>query len=226
MKNLTKLGFLLSVGSIAAFSVGGCSSDGTPTTPTAGTSAGGSSAGTGTSGTATGGSSAGTGTSGTATGGGGASAGTGTGGKAGGGGTGGAAGGTGGASGGTGGASGGGGKAGGGGTGGGGGGGGKAGGGGTGGGGGAPSADCTKWCSGAMGVVQFCAGSGLAANVNTEQKCIAHCTAPEAAGAMGLACWNTHLTNAITNMADATMKMLHCTHASGAAGQTVCNKTM
>ena len=93
--------------------------------------------------------------------------------------------------------------------------------------GGAPSADCTKWCSGAMGVVQFCAGSGLADKVNSEQKCIAHCTAPEASGNMGLSCWNTHLANAIKAMPDAaTAKTMHCPHASGAPGNGQCNETM
>jgi hypothetical protein len=76
-----------------------------------------------------------------------------------------------------------------------------------------------------MGVVLFCSGTGLADAVITEQKCIAHCTAPEADGIKGLSCWNEHLANAITNMADAGMKMTHCKHASGAQDQDVCNKT-
>ena len=76
-----------------------------------------------------------------------------------------------------------------------------------------------------MGVVTFCAGAGLADNVNSEAKCIAHCTSTEATGDKGLSCWNTHLMNAINNAANADMKMLHCKHASGAAGQTVCNVT-
>jgi hypothetical protein len=71
-----------------------------------------------------------------------------------------------------------------------------------------------------MGVVTFCAGKGLADAVNTTQKCIAHCTAPEASGAMGLSCWNTHLMNAIAGPVGD-----HCKHASGAQDQTVCNKT-
>ena len=71
-----------------------------------------------------------------------------------------------------------------------------------------------------MGVVTFCAGKGLADAVNTQPKCIAHCTAPEASGSMGLSCWNTHLMNAITGPVGD-----HCKHASGAQDQTVCNKT-
>jgi hypothetical protein len=216
MKNLKKLGLILSVGTIAALTIGGCSDDPVVNTPTAGTSAGGSSAGTGTSGSSTGGSTAGTGTSGSTTGG--SSAGT-----ASGGGTGGASGGSGGASGGSGGASGGSGGAGGGGGSGGasGGSGGAGGGGGTGG--AAPSADCKKWCQGPMGVVQVCMGSGLADNVNTEAKCLAHCTAPEAAGAMGMACWLQHLGFVNAGMMP---KADHCKHASGAMDQTQCNKTM
>ena len=213
MKNLKQLCLFLSAGTIAALSIGACSDDpitpgGTAGTGTAGTgTAGTGTAGTGTAGTGTAGTgTAGTGTAGTGT------AGTGTAGTATGG-----TGGSGGASGGSGGASGGsGGKAGAGGTGGSGG----ASGGSGGGGGGGPSAACSQWCSGAMGVVTFCAGKGLADAVNTEQKCIAHCTAPEASGSMGLSCWNTHLMNAIAGPGGD-----HCKHASGAQDQTVCNKT-
>jgi hypothetical protein len=199
MKNLTKLGFLLSVGTIAAFSAGGCSSDnGGTTTPAAGTSAGGSSAGTGTSGTATGGSTAGTGTSGTATGG--SSAGTGTsgtatgGGGAGGGGAGGASGG------GAGGASGGGA--------------GGASGGGAGGSGGAPSAACTMWCVGDSSVVTVCSANNLPAKIATSDLCLAECAkAPPAS----VTCWNTHTANAKTGD-----KGMHCPHAEGAPGNGVC----
>jgi len=231
MKNLKKLCFILSAGGLVALSTAACD-DGSTTTPgTAGTGSGGTgTAGTGTAGTGTAGTgTAGTGTAGTGTAGTG-TAGTGTAGTAnggaggarggaGGGGSGGASGGSGGASGGSGGASGG--------SGGASGGSGGAGGGSGGASGGAPSADCTKWCSGAMGVVQFCAGSGLADKVNSEQKCIAHCTAPEASGNMGLSCWNTHLANAIKAMPDAaTAKTMHCPHASGAPGNGQCNETM
>ena len=89
--------------------------------------------------------------------------------------------------------------------------------------GGGPSAACTKWCSGAMGVVAECAGIGLAANVNTEAKCIAHCTAPEAAGATGLSCWNTHLGFVVAGTG--ATKATHCPHASGAPANGVCNET-
>jgi hypothetical protein len=202
MKNLKKLGLILSVGTIAALTIGGCGDD--PVTPGggAGMSTGGTTAAGTTSGgtTAAGTSSGGGGSGGTASGGGG-SGGT----SAGGGGSGGMSGGTGG-TGGSGGAGGTGGAA---------------------GGGGGPSADCAKWCTGPMGVVTFCMGAGLADAVNTEQKCIAHCTAPEAAGNKGLSCWNEHLANAIKAMPDAqTAKTTHCPHASGAATQDVCNKTM
>jgi len=179
MKNLKKLGLILSVGTIAALSITACGDDATDPVGTAGKGTGGSgtagsgTAGSGTSGSATAGTSTGGSTAGSASGG--------AGGKGGAGGSGGAGG-----------------------------------GGGTGGGGGAPSADCTKWCSGAMGVVTFCAGTGLAPNVDSEAKCIAHCTAPEASGTMGLACWNTHLAYAITNKDDAAEKANHCGHASGA----------
>lgn len=216
MKNLNKLCLVLSVGSIFALSISACSDDPAETnnnagtssggTATAGTSSGGTAtAGTGTAGTGTAGTgTAGTGTAGTGT------AGTGTAGTATGG-----SGGSGGASGGSGGS---GGKAGAGGTGGSGGA--SGGSGGSAGGGGGPSADCAKWCNGPNGVVTFCAGKGLAPNVDTNAKCIAHCTAPEAAGNMGLSCWNTHLTNAVTGPVGD-----HCKHASGAADQNVCNKT-
>jgi hypothetical protein len=230
MKKLKQLCLVLSVGGMTALSISACGDDTTPPPGAAGTGSGmagtGSgmagtgtgTAGTGTAGTGTAGTgTAGTGTAGTGTAGTG-TAGTGTAGTASGGGTGGASGGTGGASGGSGGKGGSGGASGGS---------GGASGGSGGGGGGAPSADCMKWCSGAMGVVTFCAGSGLAPNVDSEAKCIAHCTAPEAAGVMGLQCWNEHLANAIKAMPDAaTAKTTHCPHASGAQSQTVCNKTM
>jgi len=89
--------------------------------------------------------------------------------------------------------------------------------------GGGPSAACTKWCSGAMGVVAECAGIGLAANVDTEAKCIAHCTAPEAAGATGLSCWNMHLGFVVAGTG--ATKATHCPHASGAPGNNVCAET-
>jgi hypothetical protein len=218
MKNLKQLCLFLSAGTIAALSISACGDDtpipsGTAGTGTAGTgTAGTGTAGTGTAGTGTAGTgTAGTGTAGTATAGT-SAGGTGTAGTASGG-----SGGSGGAAGGSGGSGGSGGKGGAGGSGGGSGG----SGGGGGGGGGGPSANCTKWCSGAMGVVTFCAGKGLADAVNTEQKCIAHCTAPEASGNMGLSCWNMHLDNAIAGPVGD-----HCKHASGAQDQTVCNKTM
>lgn len=217
MKNLKQLCLFLSAGTIAALSISACGDDTTIPSGTAGTTgtAGTGTAGTGTAGTGTAGTgTAGTGTAGTGT------AGTGTAGSATAGTSAGGTGTAGTASGGSGGSGGRGGAGGSGGTGGRGGAGGSGGGSG-GGGGGAPSANCTKWCSGSMGVVTFCAGKGLADAVNTEQKCIAHCTAPEASGNMGLSCWNTHLDNAIAGPVGD-----HCKHASGAQDQTVCNKTM
>ena len=202
MRNLNKLGVIFSTGAMSAlvFAVTACSDDPATenlTAGAAGTAAGASgSAGTG----GAGGTAAGTGgggAGGSMAGAGGSTAGAG-GGGAGGGGTGG------------GGAGGGGAGAGGGGS----------GGGGAGGGGGAPSADCSKWCSGANGVVMQCAGK-LAPAVDSEAKCIANCTKAPATGPKGLACWNTHLMNIINGMS----KDMHCPHASGADGNGQCNET-
>lgn len=196
MNNLKKLCLVLSAGSIAVLSLSACSDDpaetnntaGTSsggTASTAGTSAGGSSAGTGTAGTGTAGTgTAGTGTAGTGT------AGTATGGSGGAAGGSGGSGGSGGASGGSGGAS-----------------------GGSGGGGaGAPSAACTKWCSGDTGLPKKCMGSNLLNSVvDSEAKCLAFCAKPSSAA--GLTCWQQHL-DFIAAPADQTP---HCGHASGKA---------
>jgi len=218
MKNLKKLGFIFSVGTIAAYAVTGCSSNSdTPTpAPIGGTSSGGT-GGTGTSGTGTSGTgTSGTGTSGTATGG--SSAGTATGG----GGTGGSTAGTGGTTAGTGGGGAGGGGTGGGGsggmsgggaggTGGAGAGGGGAGGGGAGGSAGAPSAACSTYCIGAHAVYTVC--TGVPDKVKDQASCLATCAKPASAGANGVSCWNTHVHNAET-LAPAD-KPTHCMHATG-----------
>jgi hypothetical protein len=210
MKNLNRLGLVFGVGTVAAlsFSLAACGDDaaegGTGGTggATAGASTGGAGASTGGAGASTGGAGASTGGAGASTGGSGGKGGAGGGGA-----------------GGTSGAAGSGGKAGSG----GGGAGGSSGsaGGGAGGGGGAPSADCTKWCSGANGVVAQCAGM-LAPAVDSEAKCIANCTKPPAMGAMGLACWLTHLDNIVTKNES---KTTHCPHASGADNNGPCNET-
>ncbi len=201
MRNLNKLGLIFGVGGMSAliFSLAACGEDPPANTGgSAGTGAGTAGASAGTAGTSAGagGSSSGSGGGGMA-GAGGSKAGAGGGGAGGmsGGGAGGAAGG------------GAGGKAG-------------AGGGGSGGGGGAPSADCSKWCSGANGLITQCAGK-LAAAVDTEAKCIANCTKAPADGAKGLSCWNTHLTNIVNGQS----KDTHCPHASGAPGNGQCNET-
>jgi hypothetical protein len=63
----------------------------------------------------------------------------------------------------------------------------------------------------------------IAAAVDTEPKCLAECSKAPAAGAMGLACWITHLENiTVRNQSKAT----HCPHASGAPANGVCNVTM
>jgi hypothetical protein len=219
MKNLNRLGFLATIGTMAAFSfsIGACSDDPESTGGTAGTGATAGTGGTpgasgskntGGGGAATGGGGAATGGGGAATGGGGAA--TGGGGMATGGG-GAATGGGGAATGGGGAATGGGGAGGNGGAG---------GSGGSGGGGGAPSADCSKWCSGANGLIAQCAGK-LAPAVDTEAKCIANCTKPPATGNKGLSCWNMHL-GFIVGGQD---KTTHCPHASGADGNGQCNET-
>jgi hypothetical protein len=207
MKNLTKLGLILSVGTIAALSIGGCGDDDdTATTTTGGTT------------TTTGGTTTTTGGGGTTatTGGGGTTATTGGGGAAttGGGGATTGGGGAGGASGGAGGASGAGGKAGGGGGGAGGTGGASGGGGSGGGGGGAPSAACSTWCSGANSVLTVCAANNIPEKINSEAKCLAVCKAsPEAS----VTCWNTH-----TNNAKNGDKGMHCPHAEGAPNNGAC----
>jgi hypothetical protein len=62
----------------------------------------------------------------------------------------------------------------------------------------------------------------IASTVDTEAKCLAECTKPAASGAMGLACWLTHLDNIVTlGMSKAT----HCPHASGAQNNGMCNVT-
>lgn len=166
MKNLIKLGLILSVGTIAALSITACGDDATDPVGTAGKSTGGSggsgTAGSGTAGSATAGTSTGGSTAGSATGGAGGKGGAGGSASAGAGGKGGA--------GGSGGASGGGGA----------------------GGGGAASAPCTKWCSGATGLSKKCMGSTLLnAVVDSEQKCLDYCAKPAAAA--GLMCWQKHL---------------------------------
>jgi hypothetical protein len=199
----------LSVGTIAAFSLIGCGDDddstgggtagssgsGTAGSGTAGSgTAGSGTAGSGTAGSGTAGSgTAGSGGSGTAGSGGSATAGSGGSGTAGSGGAGG--------SGGSGGASGGGGSGG-------------------GGGGAAPSADCKKWCQGANGLIQQCAGK-LATAVDSEAKCLAECNNDAAKGDKGLTCWNTHLGFIVGGMS----KDTHCPHASGAPGNGACNET-
>lgn len=87
--------------------------------------------------------------------------------------------------------------------------------------GGAPSADCTKWCSGANGLIAVCAGM-LAEAVNTEPKCLAECNNAAATGAMGLSCWLTHLDNIVTK---GMSKATHCPHTSGAPNNGQCNET-
>jgi len=191
-----QLCLFLSAGTIAALSISACGDDtpapaGTAGTSSAGTATAGTPAGgTATAGTTTGGTTTagtttgGTATAGTATGGSGGSGGAlgGSGGKGGSGG----AGGTGGASGGSGGSG--------------------------GGGAGAPSAACTKWCSGDTGLVKKCMGSNLLNPVvDSVQKCLDYCAKPAAAA--GLTCWQMH-TDFIVDMAAQTP---HCGHASGKA---------
>jgi hypothetical protein len=210
MKNLKKLGLILSVGTIAAFSLVGCGDDDDSTGGTAGTggsgTAGSGTAGSGTAGSGTAGSgTAGSGTAGSGTAGSGGSGTAGSGGSATGG-----TGGSGGASGGSGGKGGSGGS----------GGSGGASGGSGGSGGAAPSADCKKWCQGTNGLIQQCAGK-LAAAVDTEAKCLAECDNDAAKGDKGLTCWNTHLAFIVGGMS----KDTHCPHASGAPGNGACNET-
>lgn len=214
MKNLNRLGFLATIGTMAAFSfsIGACSDDPEPTGGTGGTGGTGvpGTAGkggtTGTSGsTATGGTGGSTGGGGAATGGGGAA--TGGGGAAtGGGGM---------ATGGGGAATGGGGAAtGGGGAGGSGGAGGKGGAGGSGGsGGGAPSAACAKLCQGADSVPVICAQAMVTdATLKMESVCLTRCA--KETNAANTTCWQTHATNYKTMQGD------HCKHATGDG--TVC----
>jgi hypothetical protein len=187
MRNLNKLGVILSTGVMSAlvFSVTACSEDapadgggGAAGTPTAGT---GGTPGAGTGGTP--GASGSTSGSGGATGGGGMK-------STGGGGAGGASGGAGGASGGggAGGAS-----------------------GGTGGGGGAggaaPSAACMMLCSGPDSIVTVCAAeAGIDANLKMTPTCLQRCGKAEMAD---ITCWQMHTTNFKNDGG------MHCLHAGG-----------
>jgi len=190
MRNLNKLGVILTTGVLSAlvFSVTACSEDapadgggGAAGTPGAGS---GGTPGAGTGGTP--------GASGSTSGSGGAAAGAGGMKSTGGGGAGGAAGGAGGASGGggAGGASG--------------------GSGGGGGAGGAPSAACMKLCMGADSIVTICAAeAGIDANLKMTPTCLQRCG--KETDMAKVKCWQDHAINFKTMAGD------HCKHAGGDA---------
>ncbi|MDF3067296.1 MAG: hypothetical protein K0R38_2897 [Polyangiaceae bacterium] len=208
MKNFRQLGLILSVGTLAAFSITGCGDDVTPPTTTGGTSSGGTAAGgSGTSGGGAGGTSAGgSSAGGTAGKGGGGAGGGGAGGATGGGGAGGATGG-----GGAGGATGGGG------AGGGGAGGGGAGGGGAGGGGGAPSAACNKLCEGTDSIGTVCMSEqNVGASYKDAAMCKTRCGKEQDSAKVG--CWQMHVD--LAKGASGAQKTEHCGHAIGVGNCT------